>query len=435
MRTTTWWRWMVALVALALVLGACGGAADEGAEGGGGDSEDAAAAQDVTSESATAAGAEAPEGEPIVIGGTLGLTGAFSGPSAGYRAAYEFWAEQVNAEGGLLGRPVELLIYDDESTPGTAQTLYQRLINEDQVDLLLAPYTTFVGGAILPIVENNEMMLFNGGFVGIDLFTNSDWMVGTFTYQEPDYPRGVFEMIDALPEDQKPQRIGIATAQNPFTLLVRDGYEGEGGVKNFAEERGIDIVVDEEYAAEATDVTGIIQRAQAQDVDLFFALALPNDAALLARTAQNVGFSPDIYCSCGSQVTSLPYWKDLGAAGDGVMSTAMSWPTDDYPGLDELTEYAQTELDYEEVPVYLTGGYAIMQVLQEAVEEVGEIDQAALRDYVTNRTIETVVGPITYDENRIPEYSSILVQYRGDHNEVVWPPDRASSDPQVPMDG
>lgn len=432
MRTMTWWRWMVTLVALALVLGACGGA-DSGDGDDGGGSEAAADAEDVTSEAADSG--DAPEGDPIVIGGTLGLTGAFSGPSAGYRAAYEFWADKVNAEGGLLGRPVELLIYDDESTPNTAQTLYQRLINQDEVDLLLAPYTTFVGGAVLPIVEQNEMMLFNGGFVGIDLFTNSDWMVGTFTYQEPDYPRGVFEMIDSLPDDQKPQRIGIATAQNPFTLLVRDGYEGEGGVKNFAEERGIDVVVDEEYAADATDVTGILQRAQAQDVDAFFALALPNDAALLARTAQNVGFSPDIYCSCGSQVTSLPYWSDLGAAGDGVMSTAMSWPSDDYPGLDELTEYAQDELDYAEVPVYLTGGYAIMQVLQEAVEEVGEIDQAALRDYVTNQTIDTVVGPITYDENRIPEYSSILVQYQGDHNEVVWPPDRATAEPRIPMDG
>lgn len=434
MQTRHWWRSLAVLAVLVLLAAACGGAAEESG-GDAGASEATTDAADATSESAVDTSGDAPEGDPIVIGGTLGLTGAFSGPSAGYRAAYEFWANEVNSSGGLLGRPVEMLIYDDESTPATAQTLYQRLINEDEVDLLLAPYTTFVGGAILPIAERNEMLLFNGGFVGIDLFLESDWMVGSYTYQEPFYSQGVFELIDSLPEDQQPQRVGIATAQNPFTLLVRDGYEGEGGVLQFAEERGMEVVVNEEYAADVTDVTPIMQRAQAQGVDLFFALALPNDAALLARTAQNVGFSPSIYCSCGSQVTTLPYWPDLGAAGEGVMATTMSWPTDDFEGMDELVQYNEEELGNTTLPTYLAGGYAILQVLQDAVTEVGEIDQAALRDYVTNQTIDTVVGPIEYDENRIPNYSALLLQYLDGENVVVWPPERASGEPQIPMGG
>lgn len=371
-------------------------------------------------------------GEPIVIGGTLGLTGAFSGPAAGYEAAYDYWLEEVNANGGLLGRPVEMITYDDESTPAVAQQLYQRLINEDGVDLLLAPYTTFIGGAILPIVEQNEMLLWNGGFVGIDLFTQSDWIVGAYTYQEPDYPRGVFEVIDELPEDQRPQRVGIATAQNPFTILVRDGFEGEGGVRNFAEERGMEVVVDEEYAPDVTDVSGIIQQAKDADVDLFFALSLPNDAALLARTAQDQGFEPTMYCSCGSQVTTLPFWPDLGAAGDGIVATAMAWPTDDHPGLDGLFTHFQETLGYQELPAYGTVAYAILQVLQQSVEETESLDQIALRDYVTGNTFETVNGPIAYDENRIPAYTALLMQYAGDHNEVVWPPDRATAEISLP---
>lgn len=425
MRTSRGWRWVVTLLALALLAGACGDA-DGGETAAAGAPSDQAGGDQATQ-------AEPASDEPIVIGGTLGLTGAFSGPSAGYKATYDWWLERVNASGGLLGRPVEMIIYDDESTPATAQALYQRLVNEDQVDLLLAPYTTAVGGAVIPIAERNEMVLWNGGFVGIDLFKNSDWIVGAYTYQEPEYPRGIFEMIDALPEAERPARVGVVTAQNPFTLVVRDGFEGEGGVLNEAAERGMQVVLNEEYAMQTTDVSALIQRAKSEGVEMFFALSLPNDAALIARTAQEQGFDPTIYCSCGSQVTTLPFWKDLGPAGDGVMATAMAWPTDGHPGLKELDEHLRRELGYEQLPAYGTVALSILQVLQQAVEGVGSLDQAALRDHVTGRSFETANGTITYDEDRIPSYNAIVVQYLGDHNEVVWPPDRATAQPRVPM--
>jgi branched-chain amino acid transport system substrate-binding protein len=424
------WRGPWVIVVAMTVSAACTGAATVSAAG---PSEPVVpSAKGLSAARADVAGVA---GEPITIGGTLGLTGAFAAPAAAYHAAYTLWAENVNASGGLLGRPVELVIYDDESTPATANSLYQRLIEQDQVDLLLAPYSTVIGDAVLPLAERNEMVLFNGSFVSVNMFQNSGWMVGSLTYQEPDYSRELFEMIDALPESQQPERIGIATARDPFTLRVRDGFDGQGGVRAFAQMRGIAVVYDEEYPADALDVAAIVEQAQTHDVDLFFALALADDAALLARAAHSLGFKPRIFCACGSQMTSLPAWKDLGPAGDGIMSTAMAWPTDDLPALKALSQHAQTKLGYPELPVHLTAGYTIMQVLQQAVEGVGAIDQAALRDYVTGRTVDTVVGPITYDEDRIPAYASLLVQYRGDHNEVIWPADRATSRPQIPMGG
>ena len=137
---------------------------------------------------------------PIVIVGTLGLTGAYAEPSTDYKAVYDLWLEQVNKKGGILGRPVKMIIYNDESNPTVAQSLYNRLLDQDKVDLVLAPYTTFVGGAIVPIVMSHKKVLFNGGFVGINIFKNNKgWIVGSYTYQEPDYTRGVFELIKSLP--------------------------------------------------------------------------------------------------------------------------------------------------------------------------------------------------------------------------------------------
>lgn len=172
----------------------------------------------------------APAVRPILVGGTLGLTGPFSGPSAVYKAVYEYWVNRVNREGGLLGRPVRLILYDDEGKPAVAQALYQRLLKEDNVDLVLAPYTTLVGGAVIPIVESARKVLWNGGFVGIELFKKSRWMVGAYTYQEPDYPRGIFELTDHLPPNQRPRRIGVVTEQNPFTLVVKNGYQVWGWI-------------------------------------------------------------------------------------------------------------------------------------------------------------------------------------------------------------
>ena len=138
------------------------------------------------------AGAAIPAGRrtnPIVIGGTLGLTGAFAEPSTDYKAVYDLWLEQVNKKGGIMGRPVKMIIYNDESNPTVAQALYNRLLDQDKVDLVLAPYTTFVGGAIVPIVMSHKKVLFNGGFVGINLFRNNKgWIVGSYDCRSPTTP-------------------------------------------------------------------------------------------------------------------------------------------------------------------------------------------------------------------------------------------------------
>ncbi|MDR7555255.1 MAG: amino acid ABC transporter substrate-binding protein [Armatimonadota bacterium] len=373
------------------------------------------------------------EAKPVLIGGSLGLTGPFSGPSAVYKAIYEYWADRVNREGGLLGRPVRLIIYDDEGKPAVAQALYQRLLKEDNVDLVLAPYTTLVGGAVIPIVESAQKVLWNGGFVGIELFKKSRWIVGAYTYQEPDYPRGIFELVDSLPPDQRPRRIGVVTEQNPFTLVVKNGYQGYGGVLNFARQRGIPVVLNEEYAPTVSDVSGLIQRAKAAGVDLFFALSLPNPAALLARTAREQGFKPAIYCACGSQVTTLPYWRDLGPAGEGIIGTTMATQTDKFKEIGVLHTFLQTKLGYREIPAYATVALTILQVLEQAVKGAGTLDQARLRAYVVGRKFATAHGLIEYDKDGIPSYNQVLVQFLGGRNQVIWPPARATAKPVIPM--
>lgn len=366
--------------------------------------------------------------EPIIVGGTLGLTGIYSGPSVGYKLAYEYWADQVNENGGILGRDVELIIYDDESNPTVAQQLYQQLINEDGADILLAPYATAVGGAIVPITERAGKVVVNAGFVSKELYQDSEYMFATFNYQENEYAQPLFEYIKSLPEDERPKTLAVVTAQNPFTLVVRDGYEGEGGVLGFAEEAGIEVVVNEEYDQTATDLSSLVSRVAQSDADMFIQLSLPNDAALLARTVEQSGYSPDIYCSCGSQVTTLPNWPDLGAAAVNVFGTTTAWPGMDNAGLDEVTDMFFEAQGATVLPAYVAAGYAAGQVIQQAIEGTESLDSDVLKDYILSNTFQTAVGDIDYNEDGTVKFGALLVQYQEGGNQVIWPSDYATGE-------
>lgn len=378
-------------------------------------------------------GAAAESDDPIMIGGSLGLTGVYSGPSAAYQVAYQYWADEVNENGGILGREVELRIYDDESTPQVAQQLYQQLINEDGADILLAPYTTAVGGAVVPVTERADKLVVNAGFVGKELHGNSDLMVSTWAYQESEYARPLFEWIATLPEDERPETLALLTAQNPFTIVAREGVDGQDGVLNYAEELGIEVVLDEEYPEAATDLASLIQRAAQADADMLVALSLPNDAALIANTVHQSDYNPMIYCQCGSQVTSLPNWPDLGAAGINVFATTTAWETQDNEGLEEFNEYLLEELDIPVLPAYGATAYAAGQVIQQAIEGTESLDAHTLREYIANNTFSTAAGELEYNDDGTVQFAALLLQYQEGGNQLIWPTEAATGEAVVPL--
>jgi branched-chain amino acid transport system substrate-binding protein len=376
-----------------------------------------------------AAPVAAQDKQPIVIGGTLGLTGAFAEPSTDYKAVYDLWLEKVNKAGGLMGRPVKMIIYNDESTPTVAQSLYNRLLDQDKVDLVLAPYTTFVGGAIVPIVRSHNKILFNGGFVGINIFNNAKgWIVGSYNYQEPDYTRGLFEMLKSIPEADRPKRVAIFTAQNPFTIVVRAGVEGKGGALNYAKDAGLQVVVDEQYPPNTTDFTGLVQKAKNANADVVIAAGLPNDTLQIARTVAQQGYKPAVFCTCGSQVTTLKGWAALGDAADRGFGTTIAWPTQPFAGIAELGEIFKKR-GYATLPTYAIGGTAILEVLEQAVNGAKTLDQEKLKAYIEKTTFKTVGGDFKYQANGTPEYSQITLQYIKGKNEVVWPKQYRTADP------
>jgi branched-chain amino acid transport system substrate-binding protein len=371
--------------------------------------------------SGSGGGSSSSGGGPIKIGGTLGLTGILSESSQEYMAIYKYWASHVNASGGLLGRKVVMDIKNDNSTPSTAQSEYQTLLTSDNADLLLAPYATFIGAPIVPMVKAAGKILFNGGFVGKQYFQqDGGWMVGTYTYQEPDYSKGLFEAIKSLPPGKRPTKVGILTNDNPFTLVARDGYKGQGGAINYARQDGLKVVFSQTYSATATDFTSAIQRAKAQGVDMLVILGLPNDEDAIVKQAHVLGFKPKIMCTCGSQATTLPNWPELGAATNGVVGTTVAWPSQDNPGMQAVVSFAKSRGE-PVVPTYDFVAYASLQVIQQAVEGAKTLDQQKLKAYIYSHTFHTVVGDIKYNPDGTTPFSEVITQTVNGKQQPVWP--------------
>jgi branched-chain amino acid transport system substrate-binding protein len=285
----------------------------------------------------------------------------------------------------------------------------------------------------VPIVLSHQKLLFNGGFVGINIFKSAKGsIIGSYTYQEPDYTRGLFELIKSLPENKQPKRVGIFTAQNPFPLVVRDGVGGTGGALNFAKSIGASVVVNEQYPPNTTDFTGLVQKAKAANADLLLELGLPNDSLQVARTVQQQGYKPAMFCTCGSQVTTLAAWPKLGSAAEGVFGTTISWPTQGYEGLAELADAFKAR-GYDTLPTYAIVGYGILQVLEQAVEGAKTLDQEQLKTYIHNHEFKTVAGNLRYQDDGTPVFSEVILQFLKGKNEMVWPKEAQTAAPVVPM--
>lgn len=404
---------VAAVAALVVVIAGCSSNPGGGTGGSGGSSPSSSSA-------------------PITIGGTLGLTGALSVTSVEYNAVYNYWAKQVNATGGLLGRKVSLHILNDNSTPSTAQADYQTLLTQDNVDLLLAPYATFIGAPIVPLAKSANKLLFNGGFVGEQYFDQAGgWMVGTYTYQEPYYTEGLFKAVAQLPASQRPTKVAFLTLDNPFTLVDRDGYQGQGGAAKFAAQAGMKVVYSQTYSATTTDFTSAVSRAKASGADMLVIMGLPDDEDGIVKEAHVLGYQPKVMCTCGSQATTLPNWSSLGSATNDVVGTTVAWPSQNFPGMTEVDAFSKSRNE-DTVPAYDYVAYAALQVLQQAVEGAKSLDQQALKNYIYSHTFHTVVGNIKYNQNGTTNFSEVITQTVNGKQQPVWPASVATAKLAVP---
>ena len=233
---------------------------------------------------AAATGASAQSGNPIKIGVGLALTGAGAAPSKVVLTALELWRDDVNAKGGLLGRPVQLIVLDDQSNPANVPGNYTKLITVDKVDLLLGPYgTNFVAPAMPTIIQNKKLTI---SFTAIGINDK-------FNYDK------YFSMVSVGPEGVNSFSIGffdMAAAQNPkpvtVAILAADAEFAQGAAQGAREEikkHGFKIVYDKSYPPSTTDFAPVVRAVQATNPDIVYIGAYPPDNVGIIRAANEIG--------------------------------------------------------------------------------------------------------------------------------------------------
>jgi len=406
--------WLLALlpVLLALVLAAgCGGDDDDGGDAGG----DTGAATD---------GGEA-SGDPIRIGASLPLTGDFSEPGIAAQRGYEVWVDMVNEAGGLLGRPVEIIVKDDQSDQNLVVTDYQALINQDQVDLLLGTFSSLLNLPASAVAERSEMLYVEPAGGSPEMFSRGFEYLFFAQQAVSVHQADLFsEWVAGLPEGEKPETAAYIAADDPFGGPVAEGVQQQ------LEAAGIETVYSEIYPPETVNFDAIASAVAAEQPDVIAqGSAGLQDGVNLIRALQRVGFSPDRMFQASTPSFADQYSNAIGVENTEGMFFAVSYHVDaQTPGNEEFLGAYRAKFD-EDPAEDAADAFAAAEVLQAAVEAVGSIDdQKALADWLRENSVETILGELSWDETGAPEQAYLLAQWQNGDEEIVLPEEAATTD-------
>jgi branched-chain amino acid transport system substrate-binding protein len=353
--------------------------------------------------------------EPIKIGMSMALTGALAGTGKAALLATQMVVEDINAKGGLLGRPLQLIYYDDQSNPSTVPGIYTKLLDVDKVDLVTSGYATNMVAPAMPIVVQRGLL-----FVALYALAVNDQfhydryfaIVPQGTNARLGFSEGYYAV--ALSMEPKPTSVAIAGADAEFSRIATDGAR-ENALK-----LGLKIVYDKNYPPNTVDFAPIVRAIQATNPDIVYLASYPLDSAGMVRAVSEVGLKTKMF---GGGLIGLQYAavkQQLGPLLNGITSfdTYVPEPTLQFPGIkDFLTRYQSRASSEGADPLgFYTPpfAYARMQVIAEAVEATKSLDQKLLADYLHTTTFHTIAGDMRFDATGDqPESRTLLVQYQG----------------------
>ena len=380
--------------------------------------------------------------DPVKVGFSMAMTGAVAQNGKQLLIALQLWRDDVNAKGGLLGRPVELVFYDDQSNPSNVPGIYTKLISVDKVDLLLGPYATNMAAAAMPvIVENNKVTI---TMLAVSVNRHFDYSK-YFSMQPlgPDgvkaFSKGFFDLAAA--QTPKPQTVAILSADAEFAKTSADG------ARENATAGGFKVIYDKSYPPPTTDFAPTVRAIQAANPDVVFVAAYPPDTVGIVRAANEIGLTPKMFGGTMIGLLITPIKTQLGPILNGlvIMESFVQAPTFNFPGVaDVLKRYRAVaagekidQLGYGFVPF----GYAAGQVLAQAVEGTNSLDQSKLAAYVHSHKFATVVGDIEYGKDgEWTEARTVFTQFQrvapndfeqfasGKVQPVLWPPQYKTGD-------
>ena len=357
---------------------------------------------------------------PIRIGATMSESGAYSTQGVPARNGYLLCEEHLNEQGGVLGRPVSFVIYDDASDSDRAVELYEQLITEDEVDAIMGPYGSTLTEAVAPVTEAHQ-------FVHISPLaaTSSIWEQGREYLFMVLPPAELFlaGLID-MAEENGLERVAIVQENQLFPRAA-----GSGAVE-LAEEAGMEVLLHETYESGTDDFSEILAQIHEGDVQVVgMAASALSDFITFVEQMKEADVNVQMFGSSGAVDEFQEALGDDAAYAYGLSA----WePTLPHPGIDEFVE-AYQEAFGQSPSFHAAGAYGSCQLFAEAVAEAGTLDADTVREVLLALETTTVFGDFAVDERGYQTaHQGTFIQWQDGARVVVWPEDVATAEPRFP---
>jgi branched-chain amino acid transport system substrate-binding protein len=332
----------------------------------------------------------------------------------------------VNEAGGLLGRPVELKVVDNGSDADTAVADYEKLITGDKVDLVVGPFSSFLVIPTSAVAAQHGYAFVEPAGGAPDVFNRG--LENVFFAQPSASARQAdpFALyLLGLPAEQRPQTFAIVSQDDPFALGVMDRLKG------LLVDGGLELVLDVTYPPETTDFSEMAGQLAELNPDLIIGGTLLEDSIGQIQAYQAADYQPRLAFFTTGPTVPGPFQAALGSATEGVFSAASWFPeANEHQNGEFVAKYVEMfGGSMGEIAEDAANAFTVGQVLQQAVEKIGSIENKALIEELHRGTYDTIVGKLSFDETGAPQGSYMLVQWQGKNFVVVGPRDRAETDP------
>jgi branched-chain amino acid transport system substrate-binding protein len=392
------------LAVVALVVAACGGS-DNG--GGSGSSK-----------------------SPIKVGASLPLTGDFSEPGKAAKQGYQVWQAIVNQKGGLIdGRNVKMVIKDDASNQNTIVADYNALISKDKVDMLLGTFSSLLNLPASSVAERNRMLYVEPAGGSPEMFSRGFKYLFFAQQATADHQGDVFsEYVKNLPANERPKTAAYPTLDDPFAQPTSQGIE------KILTSAGIKTVYRKTYTIDQKNFDSIANAVKTSGADLVVHGATFEDGVGLVRALLKVGYKPKMLYQTTAPSLGDQYAKAIGKGNtEGVFYAVSHSAKAKTPGNEEFVAKYKEMFGGTEVPEDAADAYATAQVMQAAVKAVGSIDdQMKLADWIRDNKVDTILGPLNWDDKGRPQGKFLVGQWQSGAPEIVLPKEAATVDSPEP---
>jgi branched-chain amino acid transport system substrate-binding protein len=358
---------------------------------------------------------------PIKIGASMSVTGTYAKPGSYQKEGYDVCIDELNARGGLLGRKVELVIYDDQSQPATAVKLYEKLITEDKVDAVMGPYSSAVSEAVANVTEKYKKVMVAPLAATTSIFKKGRKYIFMVITPAENYLDGLIDMA---------AKRGLKTVAiiNEDTLFPK---ASASGTAEAAKKRGMQVVLQEAYPKGNTDFSALLVKIKAANPDVIAAGTYFDDAVAITRQMKELNVNPKMFgLTVGGD---LPEFYDLLKQNAEYVYGSTQWDESlPYPGQKEfLTAYKKK---FKHEPSYHSAaGYAGCLLYADAVKKAGSLDADKVREQLLKMETRTAFGDYKVEPDGFQvAHKMVMLQWQDGKRVIVWPDDLSNGKPRYP---